>query len=82
MNPKVKDARCQERICAGIEDFIDPAAANSSYTKQIVVDGKSVKNADELEKLLAAAKPGSVLLARVRRGEASRFAPIPIPKPN
>lgn len=30
-------------ICAGVEDFIDPAAANSSYTKQIVVDGKSVK---------------------------------------
>ncbi len=46
------------------------------------VDGKSVKNADELEKLLAAAKPGSVLLAKVRRGEASRFAPIPVPKPN
>ena len=46
------------------------------------VDGKSVKNADELEKLLAAAKSGSVLLAKVRRGEASRFAPIPIPKPN
>lgn len=30
-------------ICAGIEDFIDPAAANSSYTRQIVVDGKNVK---------------------------------------
>ncbi len=30
-------------VCAGIDDFIDPAAANSSYTRQIVVDGKSVK---------------------------------------
>lgn len=30
-------------VCAGVQDFIDPAAANSSYTRQIVVDGKSVK---------------------------------------
>lgn len=30
-------------ICAGVRDFIDPAAANSSYTRQIQVDGKSVK---------------------------------------
>jgi serine protease Do len=45
------------------------------------VDGKSVKNADELEKVLAGSKPGSVLLAKIRRGEASRFAAVPIPKP-
>jgi serine protease Do len=47
----------------------------------VEVDGKSVKNADELEKILAGSKPGAVLLAKIRRGEASRFAAIPIPKP-
>jgi len=30
-------------VCAGVLDFIDPAAANSSYTRQINVDGKNVK---------------------------------------
>jgi serine protease Do len=47
----------------------------------VEVDGKAVKNADELEKVLAGSKPGAVLLAKIRRGEASRFAAIPIPKP-
>lgn len=30
------------QICAGVHDAIDPAAANSSYTRQINVNGKSV----------------------------------------
>ncbi len=44
------------------------------------VDGKTIKNADELEKALSSAKPGGVLLARIRRGESTRFAAVPIPK--
>ncbi len=43
------------------------------------VDGKPIKDVDALESLLGSAKPGSVLLAKIRRGEATRFAPVPVP---
>jgi S1-C subfamily serine protease len=43
------------------------------------VDGKPIKDVDALESLLGTAKPGSVLLAKIRRGESTRFAPVPVP---
>ncbi len=30
-------------VCAGVLDYVDPAAQNSSYTRQITVDGNEVK---------------------------------------
>ncbi|NUP05754.1 MAG: PDZ domain-containing protein [Polyangiaceae bacterium] len=46
----------------------------------VEVDGKPVKDVDQLEKLLSSATKGAVLLAKVRRGDLSRFMPIPIPE--
>ncbi|MBL8741856.1 MAG: trypsin-like peptidase domain-containing protein [Myxococcales bacterium] len=48
----------------------------------IEVDGTVTKDVDQLEKQLTAAKAGKVLLAKVRRGDTTRFVPIPIPKRN
>lgn len=46
----------------------------------VEVGGKPMKDVDQLEKTLSAAKPGSTLLAKVRRGDTTRFAAIPIPQ--
>ncbi len=46
----------------------------------IEVDGKPIKDVDQLEKLLSSASPGSVLLAKVRRGDLTRYVPVPIPE--
>ncbi|HTJ80687.1 MAG TPA: trypsin-like peptidase domain-containing protein [Polyangiaceae bacterium] len=46
----------------------------------VELDGKPVTDLDTLGKQLAAAKPGAVLLGKVRRGEVVRFVPIPMPK--
>ncbi len=43
------------------------------------IDGKPVKDVDALEKLLTSAKPGSILLAKIKRGDTTRFAPVPVP---
>jgi serine protease Do len=48
----------------------------------VEVDGAPTKDVDQLEKQLTSAKPGKVLLAKVRRGDTTRFVPIPIPKKN
>lgn len=48
----------------------------------IEVDGAATKDVDQLEKQLTSAKPGKILLAKVRRGDTTRFVPIPIPKKN
>ncbi len=46
----------------------------------VEVDGQAAKDVDQLEKQLSSAKAGATLLAKVRRGDATRFVPIPIPK--
>ena len=46
----------------------------------VELGGKEVKNVDVLEKLLGDAKPGTMLVARVRRGESLRFVAIPVPE--
>ena len=46
----------------------------------VELDGKPIKDVDQLEKLLTAAPRGVVLLAKVRRGDVTRFAPVPIPQ--
>jgi serine protease Do len=45
----------------------------------VEVDGKSVSDIDSLERILEKAKPGSTLLAKLKRGDTTRFAPIPVP---
>lgn len=44
------------------------------------VGGKPVSDVDSLGRILQGAAPGSTLLARVRRGDSLRFAPITVPK--
>lgn len=46
----------------------------------VEVDGTPTPNTDVLTKVLEKATPGSTLLAKLRRGDTTRFAPIPIPK--
>jgi serine protease Do len=46
----------------------------------VELDGKPVADSAAMEKLLASAKPGTIALAKVRRGDATRFVPIPLPK--
>jgi serine protease Do len=43
------------------------------------LDGKPVKDVDALEAQLGSAKAGSVLLAKLKRGDSIRFAPVPVP---
>ncbi len=43
------------------------------------VDGKAIKDVDALEALLGGAKSGAVLLAKIKRGDSIRFAPVPVP---
>jgi serine protease Do len=44
------------------------------------IAGKPVGDVDALGRVLTAAKPGATLLARIRRGDALRFAPIVVPR--
>ncbi|MFO0548404.1 MAG: Do family serine endopeptidase [Polyangiaceae bacterium] len=46
----------------------------------VEVDEKPIKNIDALEKLLSASTPGTVLLAKVVRGDSTRYAPLPVPE--
>lgn len=46
----------------------------------VEVDGKPIKDVDQLEKLLGTSSKGTTLLARVRRGDLTRYVPIPIPE--
>jgi len=45
----------------------------------VELDGKPIADLEGLEKQLAAAKPGATLLGKVRRGDVTRFVPIPMP---
>jgi len=44
------------------------------------LDGKPTRNADELRAAVAQEKPGAVAIARIRRGDMTRFAAVPIPE--
>jgi hypothetical protein len=46
----------------------------------VELDGKQTPDIDALEKVLAGAKGGSMLLGKVKRGDVIRFVPIPVPK--
>lgn len=45
----------------------------------VEVNGTRVKNVQELKAVASKAKPGSSVLAKVRRGQITRFAAVPIP---
>jgi serine protease Do len=46
----------------------------------VELEGVPVKDVNSLQKALESAKPGSMVLAKIKRGDGTRFAPIPIPK--
>ena len=46
----------------------------------IEVSGTPTNDVEALQKLLEKAAPGSIVVAKVRRGDGTRFAPVPIPK--
>jgi serine protease Do len=43
------------------------------------IDGMPIKDVDDLQKALEKEKPGGVALAKIKRGDGTRFAAIPIP---
>jgi serine protease Do len=46
----------------------------------VELDGAAIKDVDALQHALEGSKPGTVALAKIKRGDFTRFAAIPIPK--
>jgi serine protease Do len=46
----------------------------------VELDGVAIKDVDALQHALEKSKPGTIALAKIKRGDFTRFAAIPIPK--
>lgn len=67
---------------ARIDKVVDANQNEELHPGDVIVevDGAPVRNSAELSVALAKAKPGSTVLARVRRGPTVRYAAIPVPE--
>jgi serine protease Do len=66
---------------ARIEGIAPGSPAEELRPGDVIVelDGKPVKDVASLERAFLAAKPGSVVVVRLRRGDGTRFAALPVP---
>ena len=63
-----------------VDDVLDESRAGELERGDVILElnGKPIKNADELRAAITKAQPGTTALFKVRRGQVTRFAAVPL----